>query len=124
MPICVLIILPTEAICWPPITPTVTKSPMTMVSTKIEPMTMPGLVRGMTTLVSVCQPDAPPSQKRAVDAHHRVEDRHDHEERVEVHERQDHREIREQQPFDRLAHEPAADQRLVDEAVAAEQRDP
>ena len=61
MPICVLIILPTEAICWPPITPTVTKSPITMVTTKIEPMTMPGFVSGMTTFHKVCQPDAPAS---------------------------------------------------------------
>ena len=60
-PMCVLMILPTEAICWPPITPTVTKSPMTMVMTKIEPMTMPGFDSGMTTFVSVCQPDAPAS---------------------------------------------------------------
>ena len=31
---------PAEAICWLPITPIVTKSPMTIVTTKIEPMTM------------------------------------------------------------------------------------
>ena len=54
-------ILPAEAICWPPITPTVTKSPITMVTTKIEPMTMPGLHSGTTTFHSVCQPVAPAS---------------------------------------------------------------
>ena len=37
-------ILPADAICCPPITPTVTKSPITMVTTKIEPMTEQGEV--------------------------------------------------------------------------------
>src|SRR5262245_7339682 len=60
-PICVFIIFPTEAICWPPITPIVTKSPITIVSTKMEPMTIPGLLSGITTLASVCQPEAPQS---------------------------------------------------------------
>ena len=60
-PIWVLITLPTEAICWPPITPTVTKSPITMVMTKIEPMTIPGFDRGMTMFTSVCHPVAPAS---------------------------------------------------------------
>jgi hypothetical protein len=49
-------ILPTEAICWPPITPMVTKSPMTMVTTKIEPIRMPVRDSGTTTFHSVCQP--------------------------------------------------------------------
>jgi len=37
---------------------------------------------------SACQPLAPPSRaasRRLIDAHHRVEDRHHHEQRVEVH---------------------------------------
>ena len=54
-------ILPIEAICWPPITPMVTKSPITMVTTKIEPMAMPGLHSGTTTFQTVCQPEAPAS---------------------------------------------------------------
>ncbi|MDT4877333.1 hypothetical protein FQZ97_1128430 [compost metagenome] len=54
-------ILPTEAICWPPMTPMVTKSPMTMVMTKIEPMMMPVLHSGTITFHSVCQPLAPAS---------------------------------------------------------------
>src|ERR1700709_815466 len=53
--------LPAEAICSPPITPKVMKSPMTMVTTKIEPMAMPGFDSGMMTLVSICQPVAPAS---------------------------------------------------------------
>ena len=43
-------------------TPTVTKSPITMVMTKIEPMTMPGFDSGMTMFHSACQPDAPASE--------------------------------------------------------------
>ena len=89
---------------------------------------MPGFDSGMTTFHSVCQPDAPASRdgldQRAVDAHHRVEDRHDHEQRVEVDEGEDHREVGVDQPFDRLADEADPDQRLVDEPVAAEQRNP
>ena len=54
-------ILPTEAICWPPITPTVTKSPITMVMTKIEPIRMPVRDSGTITFQSVCQPLAPAS---------------------------------------------------------------
>ena len=68
---------------------------MTMVTTKIEPMTMPGFDSGTTTFHSVCQPEAPGVvgglEQRAVDAAHRVEDGHDHEHRVEVHEGQHHR---------------------------------
>ena len=56
-----LMILPTEAICCPPITPMVMKSPMTMVTTKIEPMMIPGRHSGITTLNSICQVDAPAS---------------------------------------------------------------
>ena len=40
---------------------TVANSPITRVTTKIEPMAMPGLASGMMTLVSVCQPLAPAS---------------------------------------------------------------
>ena len=54
-------ILPAEAICSPPMVPTVTKSPITMVTTKMEPMTIPGLQRGITTFHSVCHPEAPAS---------------------------------------------------------------
>ncbi|MNT88759.1 hypothetical protein D3C72_2293710 [compost metagenome] len=52
-------ILPMEAICWPPITPMVTKSPMTMVITKMDPMMMPVRDSGTITFHSVCQPLAP-----------------------------------------------------------------
>ena len=52
-------ILPIDAICWPPITPIVTKSPITMVITKMEPMMMPVRDNGMITFHSVCQADAP-----------------------------------------------------------------
>ncbi len=54
-------IFPAEAICSPPITPTVTKSPITIVITKIEPMTIPGFASGMMTLTSVWKPVAPAS---------------------------------------------------------------
>ncbi len=57
----VSMILPAAAICWPPITPMVMKSPITMVMTKIEPITMPGLASGMMTLTSVWKPVAPAS---------------------------------------------------------------
>ena len=40
-------------------------------------------------------------EQRAVDAHHGVEDRHDHEQRVQVHEGEHHREVGEQQPLER-----------------------
>ncbi len=44
---------PTEA-DWPPdMKRTVMKSPMTSVTTKIEPMAMPGLASGMITLVRI-----------------------------------------------------------------------
>src|SRR3990167_4282702 len=52
-------ILPTEAICCPPITPMVTKSPMTMVMTKMEPMMMPVRHSGTITFHSVCPAVAP-----------------------------------------------------------------
>ncbi len=85
---------------------TVTKSPITMVTTKIEPMAMPGLHSGMMTWRSACQPAAPASTRRldqrAVDAHHRVEDRHHHEQRVEVDIDEHDGEIGEQQEFERL----------------------
>jgi len=57
-----IVISPTEALCPPLISRTVTKSPMTMVMTKIEPMAMPGLLSGRMTFHSVCQPEAPPSR--------------------------------------------------------------
>src|SRR5450432_2816899 len=53
--------LPAEAICSPPITPKVMKSPITIVTTKIEPITMPGLHRGTIRLHRVCQAVAPES---------------------------------------------------------------
>ena len=85
---------------------TVTKSPMTMVTTKIEPMAMPGLHSGTMTFHSICQPLAPASRaasiSAAVDAHHRVEDRHHHEQRVEVHHGQHDGEVGEQQELERL----------------------
>src|SRR5205814_9519355 len=52
--VCTWMILPTEAICWPPMTPMVTKSPITMVMTKIEPMRMPVRDSGTTTFHSAC----------------------------------------------------------------------
>ncbi len=57
----VSMILPALAICWPPMTPKVTKSPMTIVTTKIDPITMPGFASGSTTVQSVWRPDAPAS---------------------------------------------------------------
>ena len=107
----VSMILPAEAICWPPITPTVTKSPITMVTTKIEPMTMPGLRqrhdrRSTASASRWRRRRSAASIRRAVDAHHRVEDRHHHEEREEVDERQHHGEFGEQQPLQRLVDQP------------------
>ena len=55
-------ILPTEAICWPPMTPTVTKSPITRATTKIEPMISPVRLSGSTTCHTVCQGLAPLSR--------------------------------------------------------------
>ena len=43
-------------------TPTVMKSPITIVTTKIEPMTMPGLASGITMFQMICQPVAPASK--------------------------------------------------------------
>ena len=37
------------------------KSPMTMVTTKIEPMTMPGLDKGTIRFHNVCHAEAPES---------------------------------------------------------------
>ena len=60
------IISATEAL-WPPLMKrTVVNSPITSVTTKIEPMAMPGLASGMTTLVSVCQPLAPASRAASI----------------------------------------------------------
>jgi hypothetical protein len=85
-----------------------------MVMTKMEPMMMPVRrqrhhhvpqrlpARGAAVVGRLDQ--------AAVDAHHRVEDGHDHEHRVQVHEGQHHREIREQQPLDRLSTSPHAHQ--------------
>ena len=124
----VSMILPAEAICWPPITPMVTKSPITMVTTKIEPMTMPGLASGNDDVDQrlpaggagiIGGLDQP-----LVDADHRVEDRHHHEESKEVNQRQHHGEFGEQQPFERLMDQADALKRPVDQAVAAEQRNP
>ena len=63
-------------------------------------------------------------EQGAINAHHRIEDRHDHEHGVEVHVGQQHREVGIQQPVLRLVDEVHGLQRLVDEAVAAQQRDP
>ena len=88
--VCTWMILPMEAICWPPITPTVTKSPITMVMTKMEPMMMPvrrqrhdHVPQRLPATGTGCRSAA--SSRRAVDAHHRVEDGHDHEHGVEMH---------------------------------------
>ena len=51
--------LPTEAICPPPNTSMVTKSPITTARTKIEPMVMPGLHSGTMTCQRVCHSVAP-----------------------------------------------------------------
>ena len=59
-------IFPADAICWPPITPIVTKSPITIVITKIEPMTIPGFASGMTTFTRVCHPLAPASYAASI----------------------------------------------------------
>ena len=62
------IISPTEAL-WPPlIRRTVMKSPITSVTTKIEPMAMPGLAQRMTTFVRTCQPVAPASRAASISA--------------------------------------------------------
>ena len=50
----------------PPSTFTVTKSPMTMVMTKIEPMTMPGLASGRMTWRIVCHSEAPASRAASI----------------------------------------------------------
>ena len=86
-----------------------------MVTTKIEPMAMPGLHSGTMTFHSVCQPDGAGVARRleqaAVDAHHRVEDRHHHEQRVEVHIGQHDREVGEQQELERLVDQAELQQR-------------
>ena len=53
---------PTLADCEPDMIRTVTKSPMTRVTTMIEPIMIPGLVSGMTTLAGICRPEAPLSR--------------------------------------------------------------
>ena len=99
--------------CRRPARSTVTKSPMTMVSTKIEPMTMPGLHQGRMTWRRSASSVAPASVAASISdlsmRDHRVEDRHDHEQRVEVDEAQDHREVGVEQPFLRLVDEPSDD---------------
>ncbi len=60
------IIRPTEAL-WPPLmSRTVMKSPMTSVTTKIEPMAMPVLLSGRMTLAITCQVRAPPSTAASI----------------------------------------------------------
>ena len=89
---------------------------------------MPGFTKGRMTWRMVCHSEAPASARgldqRLVDPDHGVEDRHDHEQRVEMDEAQDHREVGVEQPFLRLVDEAQRQQRGVDHAVAAEQRDP
>ena len=96
----------TEAL-WPPlIMLTTKKSPITSVMTKIEPSAIPVLRQRDDDLPD----DAPAAaaaverrlDDRAVDAGHGVEDRHDHEQREQMHVGDDHREIREQQKLQRL----------------------
>src|ERR1700738_356068 len=94
--------LPIDAICCPPMTPTVRKSPMTTVMTKIEPIVMPVFDKGSTT--SRTAPRAGVARgfdQRAVDAHHRIEDRYDHEHGIEVNERQHDGKARIQKPLER-----------------------
>ena len=59
-----------------------------------------------------------------VDPHHRVEDRHNHEECVEVHEGEKHAKIAEQQPFKRLFNDAHRDKRGVGDPIAAKKWDP
>ncbi|MPL80541.1 hypothetical protein SDC9_26442 [bioreactor metagenome] len=60
----------------------------------------------------------------AVDAHHRVEDGRDHEQRVQMYESQHHREIGVKQPLDRRIDDAEAHQRLVRQPVAPEEGNP
>src|SRR5580704_16637288 len=62
----VAICLPTEAICPPPSTSTVTKSPITIAMTKIEPIAIPVFDKGRTTLVITCQVVAPASTAASI----------------------------------------------------------
>ena len=62
--------------------------------------------------------------QRLVDARHRVEDRHDHEQREEVDVAHHHREVGEEQPLHRVVDDADAHQRLVDQPLLPEQRDP
>ena len=60
------IISATEALCPPDMTCTVEKSAITSVTTKIEPMAMPGLASGMMTFHRICQPLAPASRAASI----------------------------------------------------------
>ena len=109
-------------------TPMVTKSPITMVMTKIEPMAMPVFDSGMTTLARTCQPLAPASRAASIsDLSMRSMELRigtimkavSRWTKAIV-----HRETGIEQPFDRLTDQSEPEQRLVDQPVAAEQRNP
>ena len=91
----------------PLITVTTKKSPITSVTTKTRAERDAGLRERQHDV-----PDHAPAasrrastrrlEQRRVDARHRIEDRHDHEQREEVDIGDDHRKIGEEQPFERL----------------------
>ena len=59
-----------------------------------------------------------------VDAHHRVENGHNHEHGVEMDKGQNHRKIRKQKPLNGCLHQARLDQGLVDQAIAPKKGDP
>src|SRR5881392_694113 len=117
----------TDALCPPLMIFTTKKSPMTRATTKIEPMAMPVFDRGTTISRITRKRPAPASTAASITAgsiramelkigtimNSEEMDIGDH-----------HREIGEQQELQRLVHDAERDQRLIEDPVSTEKRDP
>ena len=96
----------TTDVLWPPLmTLTTKKSPITWVTTKIEPSAIPVLTSGSTISQTTRNRPAPASRAASsrlrIDTRHGIEDRHHHEQREQVDVADHDREIRVQQEFQR-----------------------
>lgn len=94
----------------------------------MEPMAMPGLQSGMMTvpqrLAATGSAIARGFEQRAVNADHGVENRHHHEQGVQVDVTQNNGKFRVEEPFQWLFHESEMLQRGVRQTIATEQGNP
>jgi hypothetical protein len=99
-----------------------------MVMIKIEPMMMPVLRKRQNHIPNglpfACPTVAGRFNQAFIDAHHRVENGHNHEHGVEMDKGQNHRKIRKQKPLNGCLRQTRLDQGLVDQAIAPKKGDP